>query len=644
MPRLDLTKARKLGYTDEQIQQFAASKGLNLYDSGVTQQATQPQKGFQPTDLLPIAGGIAGGVLGGVGGPVGAVAGGAAGSGLGEYARQQFAGENDPMKIASETGWGLAGGVGGELLGGGARLLGKLGPELGGAAPSLAAKNLASGFTVPAKLAQQLNLPEALDTVISHGKIPLSMGQAKKLAQTVTGETGLISTPIRTFSSKIKTPINYDEALTGAQSQLTMAGLDAKQIKTTMDQIRSHFPISRISKAGPGFVDAENAYDVIRQLEKRGYTMINKGSNDLNPNYFLEEQGKALIGVAQDMETQVSGALQAEGHFPKLQQQILSSLENNPNVGPGLYKAVSQARNVDELRAIQAPYVRLSRAADISTSRDMAPMTQAGNGLFNRATGGAAGFSVGGIPGAIAGAAAAPAVGGVMQASKMPLAAAGAATLNAVSKGAQQTGRLTTQSIGQSAAHGAEQMLQGGQAENANPLPSMEQQPTEQPTQQMGLDPQTTALLMAKYPKQAALIKSIYDVSAGDKKKETDSSVRNKNLAKSGLRNFNTMVTELEKDPSVTTKQLLPGRYLSRSFDSALFRTVEALLRIRTGQAAPETEVRRYMSQWGPRFGDSKKVINEKLQALQADLTDAYHYGDSGQQETSQPGLPVEGL
>jgi len=51
------------------------------------------------------------------------------------------------------------------------------------------------------------------------------------------------------------------------------------------------------------------------------------------------------------------------------------------------------------------------------------------------------------------------------------------------------------------------------------------------------------------------------------------------NLAKSGVRGLRAAKELYEKDPSVTAKQLIPGKWMSRQFDSAMFRTVEALLR-----------------------------------------------------------------
>lgn len=106
-------------------------------------------------------------------------------------------------------------------------------------------------------------------------------------------------------------------------------------------------------------------------------------------------------------------------------------------------------------------------------------------------------------------------------------------------------------------------------------------------------------------------------------KKETklDAGEKNKlNLAKTGLSSLNKVNDFYQKDPGVLTKQLIPGKVATRSFDSALFGAVDTLLRIRTGATAPEEEIRRYMSAYGPNFGDSPEDVAFKTNQLREAL------------------------
>ena len=93
-------------------------------------------------------------------------------------------------------------------------------------------------------------------------------------------------------------------------------------------------------------------------------------------------------------------------------------------------------------------------------------------------------------------------------------------------------------------------------------------------------------------------------------------------LAESGARGLMEAEAILNEDPGVLSKQLVPGKFFSRKFDSAMFRAIEALLRARSGAAVPEQEVRRYMGKYAPNFGDNQEVIRFKLDQLKTDFRD----------------------
>jgi hypothetical protein len=100
------------------------------------------------------------------------------------------------------------------------------------------------------------------------------------------------------------------------------------------------------------------------------------------------------------------------------------------------------------------------------------------------------------------------------------------------------------------------------------------------------------------------------------------------NLAKSGLRALDEVKSILldksgeVKDTSVLTKQLIPGQFFSRKFDSAVTRMVEGLLRARSGAAVPDSEVKRYKEKFGPNFGDDPDTIMFKLAQFEQDYND----------------------
>lgn len=93
-------------------------------------------------------------------------------------------------------------------------------------------------------------------------------------------------------------------------------------------------------------------------------------------------------------------------------------------------------------------------------------------------------------------------------------------------------------------------------------------------------------------------------------------------LGKSGLRALDSLEQIMQDRPSAVFLSKVPGQLGARDYDSAAFKSVEALLRARSGAAIPEEEVRRYMRANLPRLGDSQETIQSKLQSLRRDLED----------------------
>ena len=91
-------------------------------------------------------------------------------------------------------------------------------------------------------------------------------------------------------------------------------------------------------------------------------------------------------------------------------------------------------------------------------------------------------------------------------------------------------------------------------------------------------------------------------------------------LAKSGVRNLDTVERILISDPKILTKQLIPGKFASREFDAAMYDSIDSLLKLRTGATSNEQEIRGYMDSIAPRFGDSPEVAKAKLAQIRADF------------------------
>ncbi len=114
------------------------------------------------------------------------------------------------------------------------------------------------------------------------------------------------------------------------------------------------------------------------------------------------------------------------------------------------------------------------------------------------------------------------------------------------------------------------------------------------------------------------------------------------NLAKSGARGLEEAIKLYNEDPSLLGKQKVPGQFLSRKFDSALFRSVDALLRARSGAAVPEQEVRRYMDKFAPRWGDDPETVKFKWDQLQFDFQEVIDGYTGGVLPDTLPANPQE--
>lgn len=99
-------------------------------------------------------------------------------------------------------------------------------------------------------------------------------------------------------------------------------------------------------------------------------------------------------------------------------------------------------------------------------------------------------------------------------------------------------------------------------------------------------------------------------------------SAQSKGLAQTGLRSVRDVRNFYKQDPSLLNKQLVPGQFFSRQFDSALYDATDALLRLRTGAQANPSEIRGYMTKFGPTFGDTPADVKYKLDKLEKDFMD----------------------
>lgn len=156
-------------------------------------------------------------------------------------------------------------------------------------------------------------------------------------------------------------------------------------------------------------------------------------------------------------------------------------------------------------------------------------------------------------------------------------------------------------------------------------------------TQQMETSPYTRAGLMAdiqRDPKNAAKYMDMYSQLSKLYAPATGTSQVGKvtaqqfGLAQSGMQSLMNLANLIQQNPSVISRTATPGRklpivggYISQAagvgeYDALAFNVADALLRLRTGAQANESEIRNVQSQLMPRAGDSQATIQRKLNTL----------------------------
>lgn len=136
-------------------------------------------------------------------------------------------------------------------------------------------------------------------------------------------------------------------------------------------------------------------------------------------------------------------------------------------------------------------------------------------------------------------------------------------------------------------------------------------------------------------PQIAERIKAAYDIqqsSAGGSLNATQ--IKDQNFARSGLRSLEKVKQLI--GPGKLAANAIPGKLGARDYDNAAFAATDALLRLRTGAQAPETEVRRYQKSLFPALGDSQETINQKLSEVEAIFNDTLSQKPASQSEILQ--------
>lgn len=401
------------------------------------------------TNLLPTVGSIGGGILGGIIpglGPVGAIGGATAGSALGKGLENMIEGNDVTKDVGASA---LEGGVG-QIAGG---AIGKVGGALLGKAAPAASK--AGEGMIQKQFGDQIDKATA-SHLAQHGVT--DRAAAVNIANRVTGSEGHLPQAInKAFqgSDRVVNVSDLDPTLIKASDNtgvfnMDRAGLTPKMQTTALSNtdaiLKSHAgpgDLSKIPTKGGGTTPIysngslqnalpEDVFSMAKKFEKLGYA-ADKKAYDKAGNTLSSEQadlGGYYKNIANNLNERAFGVGQdAIPLTPEIKNEVLGSLSDIAKSNPQAYKTISEqitnAQNLQDLRSIQAPWVKVSQGDRVATAiHNGQGGVSAGEMLANAAP------IVGGATGGVKGLA----TGAALKAINSPAGnAAGAKTLGKVS-------------------------------------------------------------------------------------------------------------------------------------------------------------------------------------------------------------------
>jgi hypothetical protein len=285
------------------------------------------------------------------------------------------------------------------------------------------ARMFAKAFTVPTKLAPRLKPVDTADEILKHGFGAKSLDDLRSISAGVTGQNGILTKTVRDAIGKIPKEVRTDEVITSVKNLLDeipdLTDVEYKKIMNTVINAQTPGKL-------PGTMNPLDAFDNIKKLEDSAYQYINS-STYLTKNLKNEKIGRALLGGADELKMQLDSAVKGFGIVDTLKTpELMKQLQE---ISPRLAQQVVDAKDVADLRKIQAPFVRLGQMINLTDEAAQSVGGGFASGLGGRATGGIIGGATLGPLGALGGVFASPLLEGVEQSTRAPIATGGAALL-----------------------------------------------------------------------------------------------------------------------------------------------------------------------------------------------------------------------
>lgn len=254
-------------------------------------------------------------------------------------------------------------------------------------------------FTVPAKVADKINMDKAANTVIADGIKP-DFQSLQKAKDTITGGNGEFPKLIYRALGDVKEPVDVSSIMKQGFDRIAsvpeLADAPGK-LQAFQDVMKNLFPQKDMSSSITGSTDTMDAWDAMQQLERRGYAYSAK-SHYLTNNPYYEDLGKAFTDTAQDLQDMLESKLKGIDMSKYETPEMRNNLQN---VSPNLLKRYdAMPKTIDNIRGIQKPYVDLGTMMRQTNAASHTAFSNA-SAMAAKAIGSAAGGAAGTPAGAM---------------------------------------------------------------------------------------------------------------------------------------------------------------------------------------------------------------------------------------------------
>lgn len=255
----------------------------------------------------------------------------------------------------------------------------------------LAEKTFVAQFGLTPRIGERLKPLQVAKEVLNDGTAG-SFTKMKETAATITGSNGILSKAVRNSLGRVKqrVPIPTGGAEAVLKNTSAVSNSEAAKELSNIKRIIGGDKLAQVN-AHPGYTDVSQAFDSARDLQKQAAFWDGKDTA-LTPNPKAAKISEAYYAASDDLMNEVEKAAQKEGVIIAKDPAVIAQLKK---ISPNLAKKYEAAKTVKDLRAIQAPYVKLQQMIDI-TENNVSSKT---GPLLGQQAGGLAGAGIGGITG-----------------------------------------------------------------------------------------------------------------------------------------------------------------------------------------------------------------------------------------------------